>query len=68
MCRAFIGALLMMISDNLDADYVTLRALFDSSRGDQLLTFSSLRKRMTVLLLNGKDGKSGISYTKGATY
>ena len=58
------GALLMLSKDRYGGDYVTSRSTFDSSRGDQLITFSSERKRMTTVLLN-KPKKAGISYTKG---
>ena len=54
----------MMLKLQFKQDYVPLRALFDSSRGDKLITFSSARKRMTVILV--KTNKTGISYTKGA--
>ena len=60
------GALLVMIDDKFNADYVSIRGRFDATRGDRLITFSSLRKRMTVILVNGANKKSGISYTKGA--
>ena len=60
------GALLMMIANSFNVDYAPLRASsFDTRRGDRLFTFSSARKRMSVLLVNGKR-KSGMSYTKGA--
>ena len=60
------GALLMMIANSFNVDYAVLRASsFDTRRGDRLFTFSSARKRMSVLLVNGKR-KSGMSYTKGA--
>eukprot|EP01036_Dinobryon_divergens_P029362 gene29362-38444_t len=60
------GALLNMIETEYSWDYVASRATFDSSRGDQLITFSSLRKRMSTVLLNQYNKKVGISYTKGA--
>ncbi len=61
------GALLMMIQEKFRADYISLRKKFSPERGDRLITFSSARKRMSVLLRNGSDGKSGICYTKGAS-
>ena len=33
--------------------------------GDQLITFSSLRKRMSTVLMNNFNKKRGICYTKG---
>ena len=60
------GALLLMLSTSFGVDYGPIRASsFDARRGDRLFTFSSARKRMSVLMVNGKK-KSGISYTKGA--
>jgi len=64
------GALLLFLKTVLDADYVPLRAhLFDASRGDRLFTFSSARKRMTVLLKSAgtSDAREGIAYVKGAS-
>jgi magnesium-transporting ATPase (P-type) len=58
------GALLLMLRKELGTDYIPIRASFDSSRGDQLFTFSSLRKRMSVFV---RSGKGGIIYTKGAS-
>jgi calcium-translocating P-type ATPase len=62
------GALVMMVGAQLGQDYIPLRTRFNAVRGDRLLTFSSSRKRMSVVLANGKYGgaKSGICYTKGA--
>jgi calcium-translocating P-type ATPase len=62
------GALVMMVGAQLGQDYIPLRTRFNAARGDRLLTFSSARKRMSVVLANGKYGgaKSGICYTKGA--
>lgn len=62
------GALLLMLSNQLKRDYVPLRQQFNSARGDRLVTFSSARKRMSVVLNNGQYGgkQSGIVYTKGA--
>ena len=59
------GALLVMIKDKFGVEYKPIRASFDENRGDRLITFSSLRKRMTVVL--AKEKKGGISYTKGAS-
>jgi calcium-translocating P-type ATPase len=64
------GALLVLIQDRFKANYVALRQRFDVNRGDRLITFSSSRKRMSVVLANGKataSGRSGIIYTKGAS-
>ena len=58
------GALLLMLKQEMGIDYVQIRPTFDSSRGDQLFTFSSLRKRMSVLI---RSGKGGIIFTKGAS-
>mmetsp|Transcript_14213 Transcript_14213/g.23654 ORF Transcript_14213/g.23654 Transcript_14213/m.23654 type:complete len:1068 (-) Transcript_14213:64-3267(-) len=62
------GALLMMLEMQLLQDYKPLRTRFDASRGDKLITFSSARKRMSVVLADGMHGgaKSGVCYTKGA--
>ena len=62
------GALLMMMDSQLNTDYVPLRTRFNATRGDRLFTFSSARKRMSVVLANGAHGgaQSGIIYTKGA--
>jgi magnesium-transporting ATPase (P-type) len=46
------GALLVLIQERFQSNYVALRGHFDASRGDRLLTFSSARKRMSVLLLH----------------
>lgn len=64
------GALLVFIHDLFGAQYTELRDRFDAKRGDKLITFSSARKRMSVVLCNGtsnKKTKSGIIYTKGAS-
>lgn len=61
------GAMLVFIGSRFEADYVELRKRFDVSRGDRLLTFSSSRKRMSVLLCNDPKGKAGVCYTKGAS-
>jgi magnesium-transporting ATPase (P-type) len=47
------GALLVLIQELFQSNYAALRAHFDASRGDRLFTFSSARKRMSVLLLHG---------------
>jgi calcium-translocating P-type ATPase len=60
------GALLVMLQNQFQLDYVPLRAQFNSARGDRLITFSSARKRMSVVLANGPKGQSGVAYTKGA--
>jgi Ca2+-transporting ATPase len=62
------GALIMYVNTELAQNYIPLRARFNAVRGDRLLTFSSARKRMSVVLVTGKHGgtKSGICYTKGA--
>lgn len=62
------GALLLFIKNLFGLDYVPLRKNFLSERGDRLITFSSARKRMSVVLRNDVIGKgSGIVYTKGAS-
>jgi calcium-translocating P-type ATPase len=63
------GALLNYISKTFKASYVNLRAGYNASRGDRLITFSSARKRMSVALLNGKPNSTpvGVCYTKGAS-
>ena len=61
------GAMLLMVSSSFGVDYAPIRASsFNASRGDRLFTFSSARKRMSVLMVNGSKKKSGVSYTKGA--
>ena len=62
------GALLTMLGTQFGIDYIPLRTRFNAVRGDRLLTFSSARKRMSVVLVNGAYGgeNSGICYTKGA--
>mmetsp|Transcript_22674 Transcript_22674/g.22874 ORF Transcript_22674/g.22874 Transcript_22674/m.22874 type:complete len:1042 (-) Transcript_22674:604-3729(-) len=58
------GALLLMLLENFGVDYVTRRAEgFKAKRGDKLFTFSSARKRMTVLQKLEKDCRV---YSKGA--
>eukprot|EP01031_Cornospumella_fuschlensis_P002098 gene2098-2622_t len=44
------GALLLFCQGAFGADYVQQRAAFHAGRGDRLLTFSSLRKRMSVVM------------------
>lgn len=59
------GALLMYVRKELGMDYSSVRAKgFDMTRGDTLFSFSSARKRMSVLVIPSKD--SGRLYTKGA--
>lgn len=61
------GAMLQMISTSFGVDYTPIRsASFDAKRGDRLFTFSSARKRMSVLMINGSKKNSGVSFTKGA--
>eukprot|EP00596_Hydrurales_sp_CCMP1899_P000185 CAMPEP_0119037592 /NCGR_PEP_ID=MMETSP1177-20130426/6038_1 /TAXON_ID=2985 /ORGANISM="Ochromonas sp, Strain CCMP1899" /LENGTH=1002 /DNA_ID=CAMNT_0006999077 /DNA_START=43 /DNA_END=3048 /DNA_ORIENTATION=- len=61
------GALLMMLLTSFNVDYAPIRASsFNASRGDRLFTFSSARKKMSVLMINGVKKNSGVSYTKGA--
>eukprot|EP01038_Epipyxis_sp_PR26KG_P004934 gene4934-6902_t len=60
------GALLMLIKNQFDASFSQYRTIFNAQRGDQLITFSSARKCMSVVLVNAVDKKGGISYTKGA--
>jgi len=59
----------MFIQDRFKAKYVDLRMRFDSNRGDRLLTFSSARKRMSVVLCNSGTARArgGVVYTKGAS-
>ena len=58
------GALLLMLRGGLGVDYVPVRAAsFDASRGDRLFTFSSARKRMTVLL-TALENADPVAYTK----
>ena len=58
------GALLLMLSEFFGIDYVTRRAEgFKAKRGDKLFTFSSARKRMTVIQ---KLDKNCRVYSKGA--
>jgi Ca2+-transporting ATPase len=61
------GALLMMLLTSFNVDYAPIRASsFNARRGDRLFTFSSARKKMSVLMINGVKKNSGVSYTKGA--
>lgn len=60
------GALLLFAKDQLGADYVPLRQHFNAARGDRLLTFSSARKRMSVVLLDQPSG-GATCHTKGAS-
>lgn len=59
------GALLLYLREFLNVDYAEVRSKgFDMSRGDRLFSFSSSRKRMSVLVLvNAEEGRL---YTKGA--
>jgi magnesium-transporting ATPase (P-type) len=51
------GALLVFLKNQLQVDYKTIRNKgFDSTRGDRLYTFSSIRKCMSVLIKNGNKG------------
>jgi len=60
------GALLIMIEECLGKDSAAERAQgFKPSRGDKLFTFTSARKKMSVLLKSEK-GNGAIVYTKGA--
>lgn len=64
------GALLQFIQQQHyhQQDYIALRQQFNPNRGDRLITFSSARKRMSVVLKNGvKGASSGVVYTKGAS-
>ncbi len=58
----------MMLQHQFRLDYVPLRERFDATRGDRLITISSVRKRMSVVLVNGvpKKNQIGVIYTKGA--
>lgn len=60
------GALLFFVKNRFNVDYANFRSNFNPGRGDRLLTFSSARKRMSVVLCKGPN-KSGICYTKGAS-
>ena len=61
------GALLSMLESSFGVDYQPIRAAsFDARRGDRLFTFSSARKKMSVLMVNGSKRHSGVSFTKGA--
>jgi len=63
------GALLSMLESSFNIDYIPLRSKFDASRGDRLFTFTSSRKRMSVVMVTGisRGKKTGICYTKGAS-
>lgn len=76
------GALLVFITAVFGSSYAAVRKDgFDPARGDQLFTFSSARKKMSVLLLNRSDAQprtrrgnsepenasTGVLYTKGAS-
>lgn len=59
------GALLQFLLNFLGKDYKPIRETsFDMTRGDKLFSFSSARKRMSVLVLPTKE--TGRLYTKGA--
>ena len=59
------GALLLYLRDHLHVNYAEARSKgFDMSRGDRLFSFSSSRKRMSVLVL--ASAEEGRLYTKGA--
>ena len=54
------GALLKLLRDSFDIDYLSLRATgFDATAGDRLYTFSSTRKTMSVYLANGRRAQEG---------
>ena len=64
------GALLQMIQKNFNCDYKNRRSTgFNTARGDRLFTFSSERKRMSVLqIADDVKGKyQHTLYTKGAS-
>ena len=62
------GALLTMISKNFNNDYKLRRSQgFDTARGDRLFTFSSERKRMSILQVADKGKYQHTLYTKGAS-
>ena len=62
------GALLMMIKNNFECDYQKRRSDgFNTTRGDRLFTFSSDRKRMSVLQLADNGKYHHTLYTKGAS-
>lgn len=61
------GALLIFTKEQFQADYMELRSHFSPARGDRLITFSSARKRMSVVLRDAKNGTGGVVYTKGAS-
>lgn len=59
------GALLTMLNFSFGVDYINVRTnAFNVKRGDRLFTFSSARKKMSVLLVNGNKKGTGVSYTK----
>jgi Ca2+-transporting ATPase len=57
------GALLLFLHQHLHTSYLPLRQHFQPARGDRLLTFTSARKRMSVVL---HPSSGAIVYTKGA--
>jgi magnesium-transporting ATPase (P-type) len=58
------GALLLLLRDKFNLDYIPLRAEgFQSGRGDQLMTFTSKRKCMSVIQNLASESRL---YTKGA--
>eukprot|EP01035_Chromulina_nebulosa_P019011 gene19011-24830_t len=66
------GALLMFLYKDLSTDYTSIRKIaYNSSRGDKYFTFTSTRKRMSVLLRNdiipSANSSQPILYTKGAS-
>lgn len=60
------GALLFFVKNQFNVEYANFRSNFNPGRGDRLITFSSSRKRMSVVLCKGPN-KGGICYTKGAS-
>lgn len=60
------GALLLFISNKFSTDYAPFRAKFDTHKGDRLFTFSSARKRMSVVINRRGDAPTKL-YTKGAS-
>jgi Ca2+-transporting ATPase len=64
------GAFLLFLKNIFGLDYIPLRKNFNSARNDRLITFSSSRKRMSVILQSStasSNKKNGIVYTKGAS-
>ena len=58
------GALLLLLQDQFNIDYIPLRADgFQTQRGDKLITFTSKRKCMSVIQNLGSESRL---YTKGA--